>query len=91
MLTPNAERFHPGHLRCDYRSGVSGAQSCRDGMEEYYEVDGKRFCERHINDAASAAGPGRSGAGFLGAGAAAFRAEKRRTRLVELPRGGLVA
>jgi len=69
----NPQRFHPGHLRCDQRG-------CADAMEEYYDVAGKRYCERHVGGATA------SGRGGLGS---ELRAEKRRTRLVDLPRGGL--
>lgn len=47
-------------------------------MDEYYEIGNKRYCERHV--ASALVGPG------LGVGSR--RAEKRITRLVELPVGG---
>lgn len=74
------QRFHPGHLRCDHRGGVSGAQTCRESMAEYYDVAGGRYCERHAGEAVRRAA----------AGAVNVRSEKRRTRLVDLPRGALV-
>lgn len=86
-MTPSGERYHPGHLKCDYRGGASGGLTCRDSMEEYYDIGGKRYCERHANDAAGTGGSGRTGAEFLGVGPGGLRAEKRRTRLVDLPRG----
>jgi len=52
---------------------------CKERMDEYYEVGDRRYCERHVN--AVLAGPG------LGVGPR--RAEKRITRLVDLPAGGL--
>ncbi|WVW82917.1 hypothetical protein I302_104931 [Kwoniella bestiolae CBS 10118] len=70
---PNPQRFHPGHLKCDHRGGVSGAQNCREPMDEYYEIEGSRFCERHVGEALK--------------GNRSMRAEKRRTRLVDLPFG----
>ncbi|WVQ78546.1 hypothetical protein IAT38_000632 [Cryptococcus sp. DSM 104549] len=86
ILTPGADsttqRFHPGHLRCDHRGGVSGASSCREAMDEYYDVGGKRFCERHVREAMR---KGSAAGGSQGT----IKAEKRRTRLVELPVGGL--
>lgn len=89
MLTanPNSQRFHPGHLRCDHRGGVSGAQTCRESMDEYYEVAGGRYCERHVGDALKRAG-GANGGSSGGGGGMAGRAEKRRTRMVDLPVGG---
>ncbi|KAK6903099.1 hypothetical protein I203_108361 [Kwoniella mangroviensis CBS 8507] len=70
---PNPQRFHPGHLKCDHRGGVSGAQNCREPMDEYYEIDGSRYCERHVGEALK--------------GNRSMKAEKRRTRLVDLPFG----
>ncbi|WRT67302.1 uncharacterized protein IL334_004270 [Kwoniella shivajii] len=75
---PDQQRFHPGHLKCDHRGGVSGAQTCREPMDEYYDVGGERFCERHVGDATR----------VLDKAGRALRAEKRRTRLVDLPIGG---
>ncbi|WWD16080.1 hypothetical protein CI109_100505 [Kwoniella shandongensis] len=86
---PNPQRFHPNHLRCDHRGGVSGAQTCRESMEEYYDVGGERFCERHVSDALRRFdGPAGAGGGGNGLGKGMLRAEKRRTRLVDLPVGG---
>ncbi|WWC60940.1 uncharacterized protein I303_103516 [Kwoniella dejecticola CBS 10117] len=70
---PSPQRFHPGHLRCDHRGGVSEAQNCREAMDEYYEFDGMRYCERHVHEATK--------------GNRMLRAEKRRTRLVDLSFG----
>jgi hypothetical protein len=71
------QRFHPGHLRCDHRGGVSGAQSCRENMAEYYDVAGQRFCERHVGEAVRR----------VANGAAPHRAEKRRTKLIDMATG----
>lgn len=81
---------------------VSGG--CRENMDEYYEVDGGRYCEKHVGVALGRSGSlgGRAGAGGTGGGLGANlsaggglgaqgRAEKRRTRLVELPVGGFGA
>lgn len=70
------QRFHPGHLRCEHRGGVSGAQNCREPMNEYYDIGGERYCERHMAEASRRHASG-----------APQRAEKRRTRLVELGPG----
>lgn len=70
------QRFHPGHLRCDHRGGVSGAQNCREPMNEYYDIGGERLCERHVGEAVRRVATG-----------APHRAEKRRTKLVELGPG----
>lgn len=71
------QRFHPGHLRCDHRGGVSGAQSCRESMAEYYDVAGQRFCERHVGEAIRR----------VANGGAPHRAEKRRTQLIDMSTG----
>ena len=46
-------------------------------MDEYFELGGKRYCERHVADAVS----------LVGHGSLNVRAERRRTRLVDVPRG----
>ena len=76
--TDNPLRFHPGHLRCDHR-GASGSQTCREPMDEYFDIEGKRYCERHVGEALK----GAAGSGG-GMGGKALRAEKRKTRLVDL-------
>lgn len=43
-------------------------------MHEYYEVDRKRYCERHVGEAVGQRGRN-----------SAIKAEKRRTRLIDLP------
>lgn len=79
-------------------------------MDEYYEVDGGRYCELHVAAALAAAshgvkvgveagGVGKTGLGYGSAGSGGHlgfglgletrRAEKRQTRLVELPVGGI--
>lgn len=70
----NPQRFHPGHLGCD-------APHCSDTMEEYYELPGKRLCERHMERHVREARAEGHGLGKE------LRAEKRKTRLVDLPRG----
>lgn len=69
------KRFHPGHLKCDHTS-PGGSQNCRENMDEYYEVGKQRFCERHVGEAVNKGG--KDGLGIAG------RAEKRRTRLVDI-------
>ncbi|ORX33749.1 hypothetical protein BD324DRAFT_653802 [Kockovaella imperatae] len=78
----NPLRFHPGHLRCDHRDS-RGGQSCREAMDEYFDVDGKRYCDRHVGEALKAAS-----AASGGKGGRTLKAEKRKTRLVDLPSGG---
>ena len=50
-------------------------------MEEYYDVAGGRYCERHVGEVLRKTGGDTRGGREL-------RAEKRRTRLVDLPVGG---
>lgn len=63
------QRYHPGHLHCD-------KPGCKQRMDEYYQVESRRYCAVHV----------RSELSGLGSGMA--RAEKRHTRLVDLPAGG---
>ncbi len=50
-------------------------------MDDYYDVAGGRYCERHIQEALrKTVGDGRDGRDV--------RAEKRKTRMVDLPVGG---
>ncbi|WVQ71747.1 hypothetical protein IAR50_001288 [Cryptococcus sp. DSM 104548] len=72
---PNPQRYHAGHFRCDHRGGASGPHGCRDSMDEYYDVDGKRYCERHAGEMMRAVQRG---------GGRELKAEKRRTRLIDL-------
>lgn len=48
-------------------------------MNEYYDVGGQRFCERHVGEAVRK----------VANGAAPHRAEKRRTKLIEMPIAGI--
>jgi hypothetical protein len=50
-------------------------------MTEYYEISGKRYCDHHAKGVLAAPG-------MLGVGGGTGRAEKRITRLVDLPAGG---
>lgn len=68
----NPQRYHPGHLNCD-------VYGCKDGMEEYYDVAGQKYCEGHIGSIS------RRGHGL---DPRDLKAEKRKTRLVDLPRAG---
>jgi hypothetical protein len=69
----NPQRYHPGHLRCD-QSG------CQSSMDEYYDVAGQRFCERHVRAATH---------GKMDQAGRDLRAEKRKTKMIDLPKGGL--
>ncbi|WWC89883.1 uncharacterized protein L201_004811 [Kwoniella dendrophila CBS 6074] len=76
---PNAKRFHPGHLKCDHVGSASASKLCKDTMEEYYEINGKHYCEKHFSNYTNINVNGNS---------KMLNAEKRRTRLVDLPIGG---
>jgi len=50
-------------------------------MDDYYDVAGGRYCERHVAEALrKTSGDERAGRDL--------RAEKRKTRMVDLPVGG---
>ncbi|KAI0780658.1 hypothetical protein BD413DRAFT_462349 [Trametes elegans] len=38
------DRYHPEHLVCEYRG-------CTERLVEYYELDGRMLCERHVQRA----------------------------------------
>ncbi|OSD08581.1 hypothetical protein PYCCODRAFT_1441435 [Trametes coccinea BRFM310] len=38
------DRYHPEHLVCEYRG-------CTERLVEYYELDGRMLCERHVQKA----------------------------------------
>ncbi|KAH9857168.1 hypothetical protein C2E23DRAFT_720561 [Lenzites betulinus] len=38
------DRYHPEHLLCEYRG-------CAERLAEYYELDGRMLCERHVQRA----------------------------------------
>ncbi|KAJ9114759.1 hypothetical protein QFC22_005635 [Naganishia vaughanmartiniae] len=77
LLTANNQRYHPGHLACDYGDEH---RPCRDPMMDYYEIGTLKVCERHkdtaLTDTIKRSRKGRS------SGMTA-KAEKRRTRLIE--------
>ncbi|KAF8621507.1 hypothetical protein AX15_007739 [Amanita polypyramis BW_CC] len=42
-LSHTGDRYHPEHLTCEY----PGYPKCSEKLVEYWEVDGRMFCERH--------------------------------------------
>ncbi|ODN98480.1 hypothetical protein L198_03725 [Cryptococcus wingfieldii CBS 7118] len=72
---PDPQRYHAGHFRCDHRGSSSSSHPCKESMDEYYDVDGKRYCERHAGEMMRAVRRG---------GGRELKAEKRRTRLIDL-------
>ena len=38
------DRYHPEHFLCEYGG-------CTETLKEYYEVDGRMLCERHVKAA----------------------------------------
>ena len=38
------DRYHPEHFLCEYRG-------CTERLVEYYELDGRMLCERHVQKA----------------------------------------
>ncbi|TKX20596.1 LIM domain-containing protein 1 [Elsinoe australis] len=78
LETEKREKYHPRCLCCS---------TCREGLgEEYFDVGGRVYCERHavaeVRRLGGGAGQGQQGNGMLGVGGqGTWRAEKRRTRL----------
>jgi len=95
-ITYSGDRFHPGCLTCSQ-------PDCEESLEEYWEVDGARLCERHARMAGALSDYGASDYGgeeaedvvaALGTShnynhGARERAQKRTTRLITLTGTGL--
>lgn len=47
-VSHSGTKYHPEHLTCEF-------SRCTSRLDEYYEVDGKMFCERHADVAEQAA------------------------------------
>ena len=43
-VSHTGDRYHPDHFLCEYRG-------CKERLLEYYEVDGRLYCERHVRRA----------------------------------------
>ncbi|PNS16627.1 Paxillin-like protein 1 [Sphaceloma murrayae] len=74
LETERGEKFHPRCLCCS---------TCREGLgEEYFDVGGRVYCERHAVAEVRRLGGGGGGGGAGGMlGPGGWRAERRRTRL----------
>jgi hypothetical protein len=81
LLTPGNSRYHPGHLHCDHRDRY-GRHSCRDKMEDYYEVSTMKVCERHKDEALRLMNRLAGTRDAAGRMSVAAKAEKRRTRMI---------
>jgi hypothetical protein len=83
LLTSGNTRYHPGHLHCDHRDRV-GNYSCRNPMEDYYEVGTMKVCERHKDEALRVMNRMAGKRDAAGRMSVAAKAEKRRTRLIQM-------
>ena len=78
-------KYHPEHFLCEF-------PRCTTRLDEYYEVDGKMFCERHATIAEQAAlhepddWDDDEGGDILGSETpkATTTAMKRRTRFIDI-------
>jgi len=76
-------KYHPEHFICGY-------PRCTSRLDEYYEADGKMFCERHASIAEQAAlhedGDGFEDGDVLGSETPRMTAKamKRRTRFIDI-------
>ena len=43
-MSHSGDRYHPDHFLCEYRG-------CSERLLEYYELDGRMLCERHVQKA----------------------------------------
>ena len=74
------DRYHPEHFLCEYRG-------CTERLVEYYELDGRMLCERHVQKAMRDRDEEDEDAFDDGFGAAGNRntmAMKRVTRFIDL-------
>ncbi|KAF4554884.1 LIM domain-containing protein 1 [Elsinoe fawcettii] len=73
LETEKREKFHPRCLCCS---------TCREGLgEEYFDVGGRVYCERHAVAEVRRLGGGGGTGGGLGPPQGGWRAERRKTRL----------
>ncbi|TBU65549.1 hypothetical protein BD310DRAFT_971655 [Dichomitus squalens] len=74
------DRYHPEHFLCEYRG-------CKERLVEYYELEGRMLCERHVQKAIREREDGSDdeyGDVFGGAGNRNTMAMKRVTRFIDL-------
>ncbi|KAI0723967.1 hypothetical protein C8T65DRAFT_704616 [Cerioporus squamosus] len=74
------DRYHPEHFLCEYRG-------CTERLVEYYELDGRMLCERHVQKAMRERDEDEDEAYddvFGGAGNRNTMAMKRVTRFIDL-------
>lgn len=82
-MAHSGAKYHPEHFLCEY-------PRCTIRLDEYYEADGKMFCERHASIADQAAlydhGPGDDeDSDVLGSETPKMsKAMKRRTRFIDI-------
>ncbi|KAF8635542.1 hypothetical protein AX17_003925 [Amanita inopinata Kibby_2008] len=83
------DRFHPEHFTCDY----IGYPPCNEKLVEYWEVDGRMLCEKHV--ASAGRGVGEDGSDddgdfyYYQQKTRSSKATKRVTRFIDLAnRGG---
>jgi hypothetical protein len=76
------DRYHAEHLTCDYEDGEDG-ERCDERLVDYWEVEGRMLCERHMRWVAEQDMMG-VGLDRIGASSDSSRAMKRKTRFIDL-------
>ncbi|EMD38262.1 hypothetical protein CERSUDRAFT_93791 [Gelatoporia subvermispora B] len=73
-ISHDGNRYHPEHMLCEYRG-------CTERLVEYYELDGRMLCERHVQKMMD---EGSDDEGESDETARDLRAQKRITRFIDL-------
>ncbi|CUA68157.1 Paxillin homolog 1 [Caenorhabditis elegans] [Rhizoctonia solani] len=73
-MSHDGSRYHPEHFTCQYQDPEG---KCETRLQEYWEVDGERMCERHAARTESQKG---------NTGDRTVKAKKRQTQFLDLSR-----
>lgn len=46
-MSHSGDRYHAEHLTCEYEDDEDG-ERCDERLVDYWEVEGRMFCERHM-------------------------------------------
>ncbi|KAI0949905.1 hypothetical protein AcV7_008536 [Taiwanofungus camphoratus] len=77
-VSHSGQRYHPEHLLCEY-------PRCAERLVEYYELDGRMLCERHVHMVGEDADEGEGEDDIVAGGRDSIaRAMKRVTRFIDL-------
>ncbi|KAF7440629.1 hypothetical protein PC9H_000975 [Pleurotus ostreatus] len=85
-VSHSGDRYHPEHFTCEHPG-----YPCKTRLEEYWEVDGRMLCDKHVHAARSTYDGDSDYGDDVGAQDLVMsgRAMKRVTRFIDLGEGGL--